>query len=149
MLRPGRVIAVGTELVRNLALLCMARAIASLIPLPLSGIFTQNCVETHRVLYFGDLDANGLNIPQRATRTALDAGLPPVEPHLDSYRWLLELNDSTTVDGELETMPERAICQWLEDLAEPAWSIISAGRRIAQERIGWQFLQAKTASSQR
>jgi hypothetical protein len=102
----------------------------------------------HRVLYFGDLDANGLNIPQRATRTALDAGLPPVEPHLDSYRWLLELNDSTTVDGELETMPERAICKWLEDLAEPAWSIISAGRRIAQERIGWQFLQAKTTSSQ-
>jgi hypothetical protein len=98
-----------------------------------------------RVLYFGDLDGNGLNIPQRATRRALESGLPAVEPHLDSYRWLLELGNSTSVESGVD-MVERSVCKWLENLADPAWAIISARRRLAQERIGWQFLGSKATS---
>ncbi len=100
-----------------------------------------------RILYFGDLDANGLAIPQRASQTAKMAGLPDVEAHEDSYRWLLELGDSIVTRAESETTPERCSCEWLGDLAEPAWTIISAGNRIAQERIGWQHLKSKIAGA--
>ncbi len=46
---------------------------------------------TRPVLYFGDLDVAGIQIPQRASAKAATFGLPVVEPHLPSYRWLLEL----------------------------------------------------------
>jgi hypothetical protein len=99
-----------------------------------------------RILYFGDLDAPGLQIPQRASRTAAEAGLPTIEPHLPSYRWLLDLAHSTRNSDE--TL-DRQVCDWLQDLAEPAWALLSAGKRIAQERIGWQFLQEKTTAELR
>lgn len=100
-----------------------------------------------RILYFGDLDANGLNIPLRASQTAETVGLPVVEPHLDSYRWLIELGDAALTKTDSEVTPEKSACDWLEDVADRAWAIISSGKRIAQERIGWQLLRSKINSA--
>jgi hypothetical protein len=96
------------------------------------------------IRYFGDLDANGLNIPLSANKRAAEIGLPDIEPHRESYRWLLELSDATVAETGADLL-EKSACEWLQDLAEGAWAILSANRRIAQERIGWHFLQSKAA----
>jgi hypothetical protein len=46
---------------------------------------------TRRVLYFGDLDPQGLRIPRAASRLALRCDLPPIEPDLWSYSHLLSM----------------------------------------------------------
>ena len=93
-----------------------------------------------RVLYFGDLDPQGLRIPQTASKTLQDKGLPPVEPHLWSYRQLLKLGNgrSQPYDGEPASP---TLCDWLGDCAEPARQIFVANQRLAQEHVGWEFLK--------
>lgn len=93
-----------------------------------------------RVLYFGDLDPQGLLIPQEASHRAGAAGLPAVEPHLWSYRQLLRRGEGLVQPWEGEP-PSSTLCDWLGDLAEPARQLFAAGRRLAQERVGWEFLQ--------
>lgn len=93
-----------------------------------------------RVLYFGDLDPQGLLIPQEASGRSRATGLPPVEPHLWSYRNLLALGNGRgrAYDGE---PPSSTLCDWLADCAEPARQLLAAGQRLAQEHVGWEFLQ--------
>lgn len=43
-----------------------------------------------RVLYFGDIDADGLRFPMSADALAVQLGLPPVEPATSLYRLLFE-----------------------------------------------------------
>jgi hypothetical protein len=97
-----------------------------------------------RILYFGDLDTRGLQIPQEAAVLAQNLGLPPVEPHLWSYRQLLKLGtgQGQPYDGDAAS-PE--LCNWLGDCAEPARQLFAAGHRLAQEHVGWEFLCARTA----
>lgn len=94
-----------------------------------------------RVLYFGDIDAAGLRIPRRAALRAVSEGLPAIEPHLESYRWLLDSAD----DGSADDAPDEATglredCAWLGGLSATAWNLVAGGKRLAQERIGWEFL---------
>lgn len=93
------------------------------------------------VRYFGDLDAAGLRIPRRASQRAVTAGLPAVEPHDESYRWLLDMAAVATA-GEVvdDNAGVREDCNWLGEFAEQGWKLISAGKRLAQERIGWEFV---------
>ena len=95
-----------------------------------------------RVLYFGDLDPQGLLIPQEASARAQAAGLPEVEPHLWSYRHLLELGEGRGQPWEGEPPPS-TLCDWLGDLAEPTRQLIGSGHRLAQEFVGWEFLQMR------
>ncbi len=95
---------------------------------------------SRRVLYFGDLDSAGLRIPQRAAVISLRLGLPPVEPHLPSYRWLLERGRDKSMPWEVGEPARREMCAWLGELASPAWDILSRGHRLAQEHVGWTFL---------
>ena len=97
-----------------------------------------------RVFYFGDLDPQGLFIPKTASIRAQALGLPAVEPHLWSYRQLLALGAgrSQPCDGE---PPSSEHCDWLGEYAEPARQLFAAGQRLAQERVGWEFLCARTA----
>lgn len=89
--------------------------------------------------YFGDLDAAGLCIPCRADRRARLLGLPGVEPCLPAYTRLLSLADRATLtDGEDPV--RRDDCDWLGPLATDAWVLLSAGRRLAQEHVGWERL---------
>jgi len=102
-----------------------------------------------RILYFGDLDPAGLRIPRLASHRAVAAGLPPVEPHLWSYRqlWTFQptLPPPTEVNSEPTTL-EAADLAWLGEFAETVHPWLSAGRRLAQEHIGWTHLQRTHAT---
>ncbi|HEY1172612.1 MAG TPA: Wadjet anti-phage system protein JetD domain-containing protein [Verrucomicrobiae bacterium] len=95
-----------------------------------------------RVFYFGDLDAAGLKIPQRANQKAQQAGLPKIEPHLPSYRWLLDQAQHKTLAKEDDPAKHQDF-NWLGELAEEAWHAIATTHRLAQEIIGWEFLSKK------
>ena len=94
-----------------------------------------------QVLYFGDLDPQGLLIPQEASSRAQSLGLPAVEPHLWSYQQLLALESRHNQPWEGEP-PSPTLCDWLQNLAEPARLLFAARCRLAQEHIGWEVLQA-------
>lgn len=93
-----------------------------------------------RVLYFGDLDPQGLRIPQTASRLARSLGLPSVEPHLWSYRLLLKLASNRGHPCVTEPV-ESAVCDWLEDCAPAARELFARQQRIAQEHLGWETLK--------
>ena len=93
-----------------------------------------------RVLYFGDLDPQGLSIAQAASGRAQAAGLPAIEPHLWSYGQLLTLGAGHSQPWEGETPPS-SLCDWLQSLAEPARQLFATNRRLAQEHVGWEFLR--------
>ena len=97
-----------------------------------------------RVFYFGDLDPQGLLIPQEASARAQATSLVAVEPHLWSYRQLLMLGDGRDQPWEGEP-PSSTLCDWLGELAEPARQLFASGQRLAQEHVGWEFLQSRTA----
>ena len=92
-----------------------------------------------RILYFGDLDPQGLLIPQEASARAQAAGLPVVEPHLWSYRQLLALGAGRGRPWEGEP-PSSTLCDWLGDLAQPVRQLFATGHRLAQEHVGWKVL---------
>jgi hypothetical protein len=95
-----------------------------------------------RVLYFGDLDPHGLVIPQEASARARAAALPTIEPHLWSYRALLDFGEGCAQPWEGET-PAPTLCDWLEECGEPARRLFATGQRLAQEHVGWEFLRWK------
>ncbi len=86
----------------------------------------------HRILYYGDLDADGLAIPARASLTALQHGLPPIEPATGLYRLLLGHTPTPSVpiaDDRAQTL-----AAWLPtSLAAQAQRLLIAGQRLAQE----------------
>jgi len=94
-----------------------------------------------RVFYFGDLDPHGLRIPQMASSRSKAAGLPAIEPHLWSYHQLLKLGEGLGQAGEIEpaAIP---LCDWLGECAILARPLFAAGQRLAQERVGWEYLQS-------
>lgn len=91
------------------------------------------------VFYFGDLDAAGLRIPARASRKAQREGLPRVEPHEQSYRWLLDQAQRAKPANESDPA-RRADFDWLGGLAEEAWTILGSQQRLAQECVGLERL---------
>jgi hypothetical protein len=93
-----------------------------------------------RILYFGDLDPQGLLIPQEASHRTAAAGWPAIEAHLWSYRQLLMLGAGHGQPWEGEP-PSTTLCDWLGDCAEPARRLFALRQRLAQERMGWDFLK--------
>ena len=102
---------------------------------------------TRRVLYFGDVDPQGLLIPQEGSARAQAAGLPAVEPHLWSYRQLLQLGHGRGQAWEGEPPPS-TLCDWLETCAEPARQLFAVGQRLAQEHVGWEFLKGASSTDE-
>jgi len=94
---------------------------------------------SRRVLYFGDLDPQGLLIPQEASARAV-AVVSEIEPHLWSYRQLLALGVGHSQPWEGEPASS-TLCDWLRTCAEPVRQLFATGRRLAQERVGWEFLR--------
>jgi len=94
---------------------------------------------SRRVFYFGDIDPQGLLIPQQACKRAQSIGLPPVEPHLWSYRLLLALNHNFSQwEG---SQPSPAIIDWIGECAAAVRELFAKRQRLAQELIGWEFLR--------
>jgi hypothetical protein len=95
---------------------------------------------SRRVFYFGDLDPQGLLIPQEASGRALAADLPAIEPHLWSYEHLLKLAGNRVQPWEGEP-PSTTLCDWLGPLADRVRELFTKRQRIAQEHVGWEFLR--------
>jgi len=110
----------------------------------IGDIFDELGGSRSTVLYFGDLDGRGLEIPQEATLYARSVGLPAIEPHLWSYRQLLTLGQGQeqSVDGET---PSAILCDWLGELAEPVRRLFAANQRLPQEHVGWEYLRNQSA----
>jgi hypothetical protein len=112
----------------------------------LDGIFRE-IGGPRRVLYFGDLDPQGLRIPQIASRRAQRQGLPPIEPDFWSYARLLELGvDRGVPIAEPENL-DAEYFGWLGESAQIARSILDRGLRIPQELLGWDYLSRQTRSA--
>ncbi|MCC6232546.1 MAG: hypothetical protein IT580_07875 [Verrucomicrobiales bacterium] len=92
------------------------------------------------LFYFGDLDPAGLEIPARASRRALAEGWPPIAPHRWSYQHLLQAGLGHETPWEGPDASEEAL-RWLGDLEHAARSLFSRGQRLAQEHVGWEWLE--------
>ncbi len=60
-----------------------------------SLIQIENQTHSNEILYFGDLDPAGLNIPQKINETRIKNGLSPILPATPLYRALLDRNIKT------------------------------------------------------
>jgi hypothetical protein len=109
----------------------------------LNDIFTE-IGGPRRVLYFGDLDPQGLRIPQIASRRAQLQGLPAIESDSWSYARLLELGSVKAVPLVEADRLDAGEFVWLGDLAAQVQPLLNAGLRIAQEHLGGDYL-SKTA----
>lgn len=92
-----------------------------------------------RVLYFGDLDPQGLRIPRAASKVATRGGLPPVEPDLWSYSHLLTVGQQSQL-GDVNDATEVEM-DWIGSLAPKVREVFNRGFRIAQEGINWEWLR--------
>lgn len=103
----------------------------------------------HRIAeirYFGDLDLSGIRIPQAASRTATQRGLPPVRPTERLYGALLELGRARDAKERAVTSGEAgALATWLpqQHRAKGA-ALLTAGQRLAQEWVGYRYLSRET-----
>lgn len=97
-----------------------------------------------RILYFGDLDVEGLAIPARAAIRAGELTLPPVEPAEALYELLLA-QEPRPAPGRARgaAAPE---LEWLPAALRPAAAaVLASGRRIPQEAVGYELLTADEA----
>ncbi len=94
---------------------------------------------TRPIFYFGDLDPQGLLIPQEASARATALGFPRVEPHLESYATLLRIGANREQPWEGEPASS-TLCDWLGELGHAAQQIFAARKRLAQEHLGWDVL---------
>ncbi len=94
-----------------------------------------------RVLYFGDLDIDGLDIPVYASTVGVAAGLPAVEPATALYKLLLDHGQPAPVESPPSRYLVGKLAAWLpESLRATAVSVLTDGRRLAQEWVGTELL---------
>jgi Uncharacterized protein conserved in bacteria C-term(DUF2220) len=93
------------------------------------------------VFYFGDLDPQGLRIPQEASMRAQVIGLPVIKAHLWSYRQLLSLGSGRGQPSESDPASS-TLCDWLGEISAPVRQLFANGHRLAQEHVGWEFLNS-------
>ena len=97
-----------------------------------------------RLPYIGDLDAEGIAIPQRAAVTAERFGLPAPEPSAPMWRRLVDLaaergQPASPVPSEVAT----ELCGWFRqaDLAKDVQRLLEAGVRVPQEALTAEMLR--------
>jgi hypothetical protein len=94
---------------------------------------------TH-VLYFGDVDADGLRFPASAAALAAELGLPAIEPAAGLYRLLFEVGHRAGGQRVDEARAE-SLAAWLPaDLRLAAVNLLMSGQRLAQEAVGSERL---------
>jgi len=92
------------------------------------------------VFYFGDIDPQGIRIPQKASANQYGVRLPIIQPHMWSYRHLLNINNSHEQPYKSDNY-NLELCNWMEDLGHQTYELFKNNKRIAQEHIGWNFLR--------
>lgn len=98
-----------------------------------------------QIRYFGDLDTSGLRIPLRASGTALDLGLPPVQPAKRLYQALQSLGrprPAAAKEASVSTGTAGELAQWLPAGCQAAGrQLLMDGNRLAQEWVSYRYLQ--------
>lgn len=92
-----------------------------------------------RIVYFGDVDLKGLQIPAAANGNARQAGLPAVVPAFLLYELLFEAQHrrpATRVSADIAA----EAAAWLGPLAEQASATLVGGYRLPQEAVGYELL---------
>ncbi|GAA2619209.1 hypothetical protein GCM10010411_63650 [Actinomadura fulvescens] len=96
-----------------------------------------------RILYYGDLDADGLDIPARTSATALEHNLPAIQPATGLYRLLLTRPRS--LGQPIPQVHAARLANWLpDDLQAAARTVLTQGHRIAQESTNRRVLRTDT-----
>jgi hypothetical protein len=94
------------------------------------------------IAYYGDLDNDGLVIPQRANVSAAASHLPPIRPAHGLYRLLLQRDVRGPAPKRVEPLDAERHVAWLSPTASrPAADILIAGKRLAQEATGTVLLR--------
>lgn len=98
--------------------------------------------EVAEIRYFGDLDVSGVRIPRSASRTASADSLPPVRPAYALYADLLAVGRSWRgKEVALDQTRANELVDWLDmDHRRPTAELLTSGRRIAQEWVGFRHL---------
>jgi hypothetical protein len=96
-----------------------------------------------RIVYFGDVDAQGLAIPVRASMVAAAMGLPPIEPAGALYELLfVHGRPAAHGGGPMDALAAGNRVAWLPaDLRSAAARLLGEGRRLAQEWVGLELLE--------
>lgn len=96
-------------------------------------------VQGTSVLYFGDLDPEGVRIPLRLRAS----GISSIEPDLELYDLALNFGLRKTGVGP---SPDAIDClsRWIPTMAEAVKSVWDDGFRIPQESVGTELLHAQT-----
>lgn len=120
------------------------------------GAFVQSIaglagLVTGRLLYIGDLDAEGIAIPQRAAVTGERFGVPAPTPYQPLWQLLVELaathgQPAPPVPAEVAT----ELCAWFNSttLASDVQRLLETGTRVPQEALTSERLQSLAAPSQ-
>lgn len=88
--------------------------------------------DIHRIVYYGDLDADGIAIPARASINGAQHGLPPIEPAAALYRLLLA--HEPTAGDIIASERAHSLTAWLpEEHRQAAHALLTKGQRLAQE----------------
>ncbi|MEV4015663.1 Wadjet anti-phage system protein JetD domain-containing protein [Nonomuraea angiospora] len=94
------------------------------------------------IAYYGDLDDDGLTIPQRANVSAAALGLPPVRPAASLYRLLVRQDVRGPAPKRVDPLVAERRVSWLPTtVRRQAADILVAGDRLPQEATGTVLLQ--------
>jgi hypothetical protein len=100
-------------------------------------------VPVERILYFGDVDDPGLEIPASASRRAVELGLPAVAPAAGLYRLLAQVGRPAPWERAVSRSRAQRLAAWLpDDLGAGAAQLLVGGQRLAQEAVGVDVLAA-------
>lgn len=97
------------------------------------------------VLYIGDLDAEGLAIPQRAVVAAIAAGVPAPTPH--EGLWSVLVDAAEECGQRVPAVPAEVaaeLCAWFDgsSVGEEVRRLLENGVRVPQEALTVQRLRA-------
>jgi Wadjet anti plasmid transformation system JetA-like protein len=113
--------------------------------------FVQSVASLHddltrieRLLYFGDVDADGLAIPIGAAAAAMSAGLPAPEPAVVLYELLLDVGLPRSAPRNVSDEVAEELVAWLPPhLRDRAAKLLVAGERLAQEAVGRELMDIR------
>lgn len=101
-----------------------------------------------QIRYFGDLDTSGLRIPLRASTTAVELGLPSVQPAEQLYRVLQLLGrprPAAAKEASVGVGTADELAKWLPAQCRgSAAQLLLEGNRLAQEWVSYRYLRQST-----
>lgn len=93
------------------------------------------------VMYFGDLDENGLRVPSNAAALAAGVGLPRVRPAAGLYGAMFRRSAPQPGQRKLSVEAAAGLVSWLgAGHHAQAARLLVTGERLAQEAVGLSYL---------